>query len=431
MSVINQMLKDLDKRQSEQDDPGVDYPKITEPPAKMAAPNKRFWLLLGMIVLIIIIVTGSGIAHWLTQPKSIQPNALIAESNNSQASSQITQTTPDGSVARDVNRQQNTTHSNKTLVPAVALQATSKNGLKSTNANQNTTQNTTQNSIQSSNTQAALKTTSTVNTSSNTSENKPTQPNNSSANTTAAVESTTTNNKQVVTNNGLDSINNQQKTPNQAATVNANKASNQQDKRFMSINPTRQSPPKIAANKLEQAKALLDKGQFVKAEQLLQSALTLQPELHEARITWMSIRYGEQNLPAALAVLQQGIKSYPQHLPYRLLAARILLEMNKPDIAWTLIENQQPTTDTNTGFYQFKASLAQQLNLTKQALQNWQILLSINPTQASWQLGAAIAAEQAKRPEQAIIHYQKAFNLGGLSKASRQFIQQKLASLQP
>ncbi|WAJ70058.1 tetratricopeptide repeat protein [Catenovulum adriaticum] len=423
MSVINQMLKDLDKRQSNQADPGVDYPKIPVQPEQTAASKNRYWLF--AIISLVIVITGLGIANWLKQPESTQPSHPLAEMNNRDITSQAPEKTSLKPLTiKDENTQQNLAKAaKKALVPAVMYQAAQTSKQEPPSSIQNPDQN--------SNSQASLKTDPIVNTSSNASENNPVQQNDISANNTETVKNTAKNTTPPATDDAFVNINNQLKTSTQAATDNINKASNQQDDRFMSINPTQQSNTKIAHNKLEQAKALLDKGQFVKAEQLLQSALTLQPDLHKARITWMSIRYGEQNLPAALAVLQQGIKSYPDHLAYHLLAARILLEMDKPDLAWTLIENQHPPISSNTGFYQLKASLAQQLNLAKQALKNWQALLSINSMQANWQLGAAIAAEQAELPAQAIIHYQKAFNLGGLSKASRQFIQQKLASLQP
>lgn len=424
MSVINQMLKDLDKRQSQQDENKLDYPKIPETQGQTTASKQTPWYLWLIISLSVLTLLGLTLTNWLKKPETTE-----VQTNSTQIDST--------SVGTD-----ETSHQQKqlkqTLVPAVAHQSAAKK--QPSNAKQELTTN----DDTQANTAAASKTNhqSIANArSANQSESSGSE-HISAADTqtpTTGEPAKVEQNAPLVKNTKQATISQsepEQSKPEQtgadkAIPIHSQKASAPKNGGFMSINPTQQSNPKIAQNKLEQAKALLDKGRFVKAEQLLQSALTLQPDLHKARITWMSIRYGEQNLPAALAVLQQGIKNYPEHLPYRLLAARILLEMNKPQVAWTLVENQHPAINSNASFYQFKASLAQQLNLPKQALKNWQALLQINPAQANWQLGAAIAAEQSAQPEQAVMHYQKAFNLSGLSQASRQFIQQKLASLAP
>ncbi|KMT66033.1 hypothetical protein [Catenovulum maritimum] len=199
----------------------------------------------------------------------------------------------------------------------------------------------------------------------------------------------------------------------------------------VSIAATTKTPEEIAQNKFNQAKEALSKGLFVKSEQLLKQALNLKPDFHQARITWMSIRYGEQNYPSALSILQQGIQAYPEHLDYPFLAARILTEIEQPDAAWQLIANRTPEISMHSDFYQFKALLAQQTENWQPALTTWQELLGLNPNQSNWLLGAAIAADQIDKTQDAIHYYQLALSHSGLSQASLEFAQQRLLEIQP
>jgi cytoskeletal protein RodZ len=77
--------------------------------------------------------------------------------------------------------------------------------------------------------------------------------------------------------------------------------------------------------------------------------------------------------------------------------------------------------------WQLQANARQQLGDFQGALASWQQLLQLEPQLAQAWLGKALAHDQLAQLPQARAAYQQAYALPGLSAASRQFIQQRLA----
>ncbi|GEM_PF-3413547 len=403
MSVINQMLKDLDNRQHQPQTEKTAYPKIDDG-AGIPENNakKKFALGFALLVLMALALT------WSLDLFGLKPRLFdsgTAPETETRIQAPVTQ------IPKKLEQAAKTDKKNLVLAQQIETQALSTAG-QSEQSELAFSQDKAESTAQLTNNQTA---------------EQPDPLAQSKAQTINAAQPSVQTTQQSEPVKSLQATDNKPTVqPKQTQPVSDNRAD-----AYLAIQPTQESSEDIAKTRLNQAKALLNKGQFVQAEQLLQTALSLDPQLHSARITLMSIRYGEQNYPAALAILQQGIQAYPEHLPYRLLAGQILLEINQPQVAWNLIKTQTPEPALNTQFYQFKASLAQQLEYWSSALENWQILLELSPNQAKWQLGAAISAEKNQLIAQAITHYQTALNLGGLSPASQAFAQQKIVRLTP
>ncbi|MER2490632.1 tetratricopeptide repeat protein [Catenovulum sediminis] len=381
MSVINQMLKDLDKRQSNETEVQADYPKISpNSEQQKRRPSVSF------IIVVVLLVAISAYFWLTTQPvterKEIIPTTIEAPtqaSNQAALQKSSPATTVVSSQSTDNQPTDTTTEQQTVIRPSIIKAQTA------AQAQQKETPVTTKAST------AAQKRT--------------------------AQETTAAN------------INQPQTADNKMATKTSQQSTKTVKNSHISIAPTKASDEEIAQAKLKQAKALLNKGHFAKAESLLNDAIALKPDLHEARITLVSMRYGEQNPQAALALLQQGIQNFPDNPEYALLAARILLEQNRAELAWQVLQNQPPSIVMHPQFYQFKASLAQRREDWSSAYQIWQQLLDLNPQQGAWLLGAAIAADQLDKTDSAIPLYKQALNSAQLSEASLTFIRERLKGL--
>jgi MSHA biogenesis protein MshN len=88
---------------------------------------------------------------------------------------------------------------------------------------------------------------------------------------------------------------------------------------------------------------------------------------------------------------------------------------------------QIPPEFSSAESWQLQANAKQQLGDFSGALVSWQQLLLLQPQLAQAWLGKALAHEQLSQPQEARAAYQQAYALPGLSDASRQFIQQRLA----
>jgi hypothetical protein len=88
---------------------------------------------------------------------------------------------------------------------------------------------------------------------------------------------------------------------------------------------------------------------------------------------------------------------------------------------------QIPPDLASADIWQLQANARQQLGDFPGALASWQQLLTVQPQLAQAWLGKALAHDQLAQLPEARAAYQQAYALPGLSAASRQFIQQRLA----
>jgi MSHA biogenesis protein MshN len=76
------------------------------------------------------------------------------------------------------------------------------------------------------------------------------------------------------------------------------------------------------------------------------------------------------------------------------------------------------------------AASYQQTRQWPQSVALYQQLVRLRPSQATWQLGLAIALEQVERSGDAAKHYRLALEGQGLDAASRSFAGERAAALQ-
>ncbi|WP_016954602.1 tetratricopeptide repeat protein [Catenovulum agarivorans] len=383
MSVINQMLKDLDSRQHQgKSADNQDYPQIPAQTAQQPqSKRKLIWSLLAVIVLVY--------AVWMFWPQIQQQFPQLSQIKQTEVTAPVATTQNDTKPAAPV-----AVAKPQKIISATLATPAAPTASNSANAKQ-------QNTPGAQPSKLALPPAQPVNkqpqaTSQKVQNVKPTVP------TATAVEP-----------------------PAQPA-----------DKKpsSLQIQNTQKSPEEIAYNKFERAQDLLNKGQFITAEQQIISALQLKNDFHQARILLVSMLYSGQNTSKALATLKQGIQQYPKHWDYYFIAARILNEQNQASAAWQVLSsvpNIGEVASYHTNMFQFKANLAQQLELWQPAYQVWQTLLTLNPSHAKWHLGAAICAEKAGEKTIALQHYQTVANQGGVSAASNKFVENKIMELQP
>ena len=178
----------------------------------------------------------------------------------------------------------------------------------------------------------------------------------------------------------------------------------------------------------QQAVAAAQAGQLSQALQLWQKVQQLQPGvaaayLAQARL-WLQLG---QPVQAELTVrqgLQQGVVSAQLQF--------LLAQQAASRADWQQVDSLLPAQfelAQNIEYYGLKATALQQLGQQPAALHWFQQLLQLQPQQARWWLGAALAYDSLQQRENAQLHYRQALQWGEtLSSASQQFIQQRLAA---
>lgn len=189
------------------------------------------------------------------------------------------------------------------------------------------------------------------------------------------------------------------------------------------------SPQQEAA--LERRKGLqaISKGQLDVARDAFGQVLANDPLDHEIRERLAGLFYGEGRLPEAQQVLTDGIRLAPAQANFRLMLARVALASGNKAQALQTLSELEPMVSHNLDYYATRAALAQELEQPAVAARSYQQLVVVQPGEARWWLGLAIAMDKQGRALAALDAYRKALTLP-LSPASRQFVQQRIGQLE-
>ena len=240
---------------------------------------------------------------------------------------------------------------------------------------------------------------------------------------------------------------NSEKDKNEDIAVNAseNNVENQQDKEIvakpkivksatkpnvnssLTISKKQPTPAELAATKLSRAKSALNDGKLPLGESLLEEAIILQPYLFEARQELAALWFGQQRFNHAKNLLRQGIVISPVHAEYRLMLARILATEGKYTQAFRVLNELD---DNNAIDYQLAlANMAVQSGHHSAAISAYNKLLVMRPDQGRWWLALAISYDSNEQYSGAVSAYKKAIALDQMSKTSTDFALQRLAEL--
>ena len=176
----------------------------------------------------------------------------------------------------------------------------------------------------------------------------------------------------------------------------------------------------------QQAEQALSEGRYEEAEQFLRQWRSVDP--HQAlpllaELFWL--RQQSLQLDAVLAETRElGV------VDIRL--ARLNLYRLQQQQRWTELLaqiNDQLITSYGSEVIALQAQALWQTQQYQSALLAYQQWTSLAPTEARAWLGQALVLEQLAQKQQARMAYQQALQHGGLSPASLQFIQQRLAAL--
>lgn len=198
----------------------------------------------------------------------------------------------------------------------------------------------------------------------------------------------------------------------------------------MSVQRVQRDAPELAERKLLQALEYLEQGQGRRAEQLLQEALTLQPDKVTARQQLAAYYYGRGFNSQAISLLREGLVLSPGNSRLLLLKTRIYEGSERPDEALRILRNRTFALPADADLLVLRAALANDAGDYETAADSYQQLLDWRPQQGNWWLGLALANDYLDQNEAAVNAYQQALQDRNLAGDSRQFARQRLGVLQ-
>lgn len=189
-------------------------------------------------------------------------------------------------------------------------------------------------------------------------------------------------------------------------------------------------PPqvKIEAHRpdgLELARQALQRGDTARAIaelETLQKTRSQDPQVSR----WLARAYlaaGDQQ--RLLSWLPEQLAQLPYDTELRLLLARSQLQAGDARAAVATLEQSPPRLEQEPNYFALLAAAYQQTEQWQMSADLYRQMIALRPTQATWQLGLAIALEQLDQPAQAGQHYRLALQGVGLDDSSRRFANER------
>jgi MSHA biogenesis protein MshN len=175
-----------------------------------------------------------------------------------------------------------------------------------------------------------------------------------------------------------------------------------------------------------QALAALRSGDTDVAERGLRHALTEREDMHDARQALATLLAGDGRSHEAMSLLARGLELAPNHVGLRRLLAHLRVEQGDLNGAVEVLRAgpADPALLAMLGaLYQRQGNAEQAAGAYRQALQT-------DPSVGVWWAGLAIALESAGQPASAPEAYRRALRFGGLDARLDDYARERLAALE-
>jgi len=199
------------------------------------------------------------------------------------------------------------------------------------------------------------------------------------------------------------------------------------EKSHLAIKRRQLTAEELVQQKMSQAEQAIVNNNAAKAEALFEEVLLLKPEQKEARKQLAALWFGRQAYQGAINLLAQGLALAPNNRDFRLMQARLYLSQGNKEQAYRVLKAMPDTV--NSEYQLALANTAQQLGKFDAAIYAYKILVQLQPQNARWWLGLGVAHDSNGQFNRAAQAYQSALGQGGLSESAANFARQRITEL--
>jgi MSHA biogenesis protein MshN len=190
------------------------------------------------------------------------------------------------------------------------------------------------------------------------------------------------------------------------------------------------TPSDLAENEYRKAVTLLNLGRLADAEAGFQAALSLYPEHHNARQGLLGLLVHGRRLEEAERVLEEGVRLSPGQTGFNMTLARLQAERGDNAQATATLQRGLEHAQGNAEYAAFLAALLQRQGRNEEAIEQFQAALRLRPGSGVWWLGLGISLQATNRPTAAQEAYRQARAAGNLQPDLAALAEQRLRQLQ-
>jgi len=185
-----------------------------------------------------------------------------------------------------------------------------------------------------------------------------------------------------------------------------------------------------AETEFRRAVNLVNQGRIAEGMDGFRRALEIDPGHEAARQTLVALLIETKRVDEAALSLQEGLAVDTGNTGFAMLLARIMVENNDIPTALFVLQRHAAPPDRNPDFHAFAGALYQRLDRHKEAIEQYQAALRLAPSAGVWWLGLGISLQAVGRPKDAQEAFTRAKSAGNLAPDLLSFVDQRLRQLQ-
>jgi len=193
--------------------------------------------------------------------------------------------------------------------------------------------------------------------------------------------------------------------------------------------PAQMNFREVDRQQVQSALALWQQGQQGAALDTLTTFSATNPQAHQSREMLAKLMLQQGEMIGAMEQADIGLGIQPDHYGYKKVKARVLMAAGVPGEAADLLTVRAPSLAGDSEYHELLAASRLASQKYAEALESYQALAATAPQDARWWYGVAASQDALGRSFEAVQSYERALQLGGLTPALRQNSQQRIASI--
>ena len=141
------------------------------------------------------------------------------------------------------------------------------------------------------------------------------------------------------------------------------------------------------------AAGLVGQGRGSEAANVLRAVLKENPGHGPSRQLLLKLLVDQRAFGEAIALLEEGLRQNPERLSWGLALARLQMEKGDGDGAWRTLQRMSAQGAASVEYHALTAAVLQRLGRHHEAADQYRAALSIAPNEGRWWLGLAMALE--------------------------------------
>mgnify|MGYP000042847737 CR=1 FL=1 len=190
------------------------------------------------------------------------------------------------------------------------------------------------------------------------------------------------------------------------------------------------SPQQRAEGEFKQATIFQQQGRNGEAILALEQALKLDPNHAAARQLMISLFLEGKRYDDAIRELKQGLALDVHQINFAMILARLLVERAKVSEAVDVLQRSVAYAQDRPDYLAFMAALLQKLNRHKESVQYYKMALAKHAQNAVWWMGMGISLQADGATQEALEAYRHAKLHPGLGADLLAFVDQRIAQIQ-